>query len=112
VTKRMLFTGDLLTAEEARHVGLVDEIVDAADAEGRLATLTGVLAARSLLTQAATKSMVAAIVSRGHVPRSLHEHWNDVAAGATDGAEGVAAFVEKRAARFTWSGSGSAPDGE
>ena len=63
VTKRMLFTGDLITAGEARHIGLVDEIVDAADGDRRLATLTGVLAARSLLTQAATKSMVAS--SRG-----------------------------------------------
>lgn len=112
VTKRMLFTGDLLTADEAWNVGLVDEVVDVAVAEQRLATLTGVLAARSLLTQAATKSMVAAIASRGHVPRSLQDHWSDVAAKATDGAEGIAAFAEKRAARFTWSGSDGTADGE
>jgi enoyl-CoA hydratase/carnithine racemase len=105
VTKRMLFTGDLITADEARHIGLVDEILDAADGDRRLATLTGVLAARSLLTQAATKSMVASVAAHGQVPPAVQSYWNDVAARAPDGAEGIAAFIEKREARFTWSGS-------
>jgi enoyl-CoA hydratase/carnithine racemase len=104
VTKRLLFTGELISADEALRVGLVDEIVDAANAAERLATLTEVLAARSLLTQAATKSMVAAIKSHGHVPDEVQKHWSEVAAGAPDSAEGIAAFVEKRPPRFSWSG--------
>jgi enoyl-CoA hydratase/carnithine racemase len=108
VTKRMLFTGELISADEARHIGLVDEIVDVAEGERRLATLTGVLAARSLLTQAATKAMVASIVDHGQVLAAVERHWSDVAAAAPDSAEGIAAFVEKRPARFTWSG----PDGD
>jgi enoyl-CoA hydratase/carnithine racemase len=108
VTKRLLFTGDLISAAEALRVGLIDEIVDAADGAERLATLTGVLAARSLLTQAATKSMVAAIKSHGRVPDDVRNHWTEVAARAPDSAEGIAAFVEKRPPRFTWSG----PDGD
>lgn len=104
VTKRLLFTGDLISSAEALRVGLVDEIIGAAEGEERLATLTGVLAARSLLTQAATKSMVAEVASHGHVPPAAQRHWADVAAEAPDMAEGVAAFVEKRPARFTWSG--------
>ena len=80
VTKRLLFTGDLINAAEALRVGLIDEIVDTADGVERLATLTGVLAARSLLTQAATKSMVAAIKSHGHVPDDVQKHWSEVAA--------------------------------
>lgn len=111
VTKRMLFTGELIDAEQARRVGLVDEIVDVADGEQRLATLTGVLAARSLLTQAATKSMVASVLADGRVIPALQDHWSEVAAAAGDGAEGIAAFVDKRAARFTWSG-GDGTDGE
>ena len=58
VTKRLLFTGDLMSVAEAHRVGLVDEVVDVEVGEERLATLTGVLASRSLLTQAATKSMI------------------------------------------------------
>lgn len=104
VTKRLLFTGDLITAAEALRVGLIDEIVDAEDGDERLATLTGVLAARSLLTQAATKSMVGAIKSYGHVPDDVRNHWNEVAQRAPDSAEGIAAFVDKRPPRFTWSG--------
>ena len=46
--------GELVTAEHALGTGLVDEVVDAADSVDRLATLTAVLEARSLLTQAAT----------------------------------------------------------
>lgn len=108
VTKRMLFTGELITGEEAQRIGLVDEVVDAAEGDGRLATLTGVLAARSLLTQAATKSMVAGVMAHGQVPQAVQSYWNEVAAGAPDRAEGIAAFVEKRSAHFTWSG----PDGD
>jgi enoyl-CoA hydratase/carnithine racemase len=108
VTKRLLFTGELISSDEALRVRLVDEIVDAADGEERLATLTGVLAARSLLTQAATKSMVAEVASHGYVSQAVQDHWGDVAAAAPDTAEGIGAFVEKRPARFTWSG----PDGK
>lgn len=104
VTKRLLFTGELIASDEAYRVGLVDEIVDAEEGEERLATLTAVLAARSLLTQVATKSMVAEIAAQGRVPRTVQNHWADVAAGAPDLAEGIAAFVEKRSPRFTWSG--------
>jgi enoyl-CoA hydratase/carnithine racemase len=104
VTKRLLFTGELIGASDALGVGLVDEVVDAANSGERLATLTAVLAARSLLTQASTKSMVAEIAAHGRVPQAVQNHWNDVAAGAPDLAEGVAAFAEKRPPRFTWSG--------
>ena len=103
-TKRLLFTGDLIDADEALRIGLVDEIVETAAAEERLATLTGVLAARSLLTQAATKAMVADVVAHGRVRPEVEHKWNQSAAAAGDGAEGIAAFVEKRSPRFTWSG--------
>jgi enoyl-CoA hydratase/carnithine racemase len=107
-TKRLLFTGDLIDVADALRFGLVDEIVDSAEGDDRLATLTGVLAARSLLTQAATKSMVAAIMTHGHVPDDVRRQWSDVAGRAADGDEGINAFVEKRPAHFTWSG----PDGQ
>lgn len=108
-TKRMLFTGELMTAEEARRIGLVDEVVDG---EEELATLTGVLAARSLLTQAATKAMVAEVMTHGRVRPEVDDYWRGVAAGAPDRAEGIAAFVGKRPPRFTWAGPDGEPDGE
>jgi enoyl-CoA hydratase/carnithine racemase len=110
-TKRLLFTGELISVDEALRIGLVDEVVSVAVGEQRLATLTGVLAARSLLTQAATKSMVAEVAAHGMVPGDVQEHWKNVAAAAHDGVEGVAAFVEKRSPRFAWSGSDSDQEG-
>jgi enoyl-CoA hydratase/carnithine racemase len=103
-TKRLLFTAELISADQARRIGLVDELVDAGEGESRLAALTGVLAARSLLTQAATKAMVAEVISRGAVSKEMQDYWNEISAHASDNAEGIAAFAEKRAPNFTWSG--------
>jgi enoyl-CoA hydratase/carnithine racemase len=104
VTKRLLFTGELIDATEAVRIGLVDEVVEADDGERRLASLTAELAERSLLTQAATKAMVVEVMTHGHVPPAVSDYWNTVAAGASDLAEGIAAFSERRPARFGWTG--------
>jgi enoyl-CoA hydratase/carnithine racemase len=104
VAKRLLFTGDLIDATEALRIGLVNEVVDADGGEHRLASLTTELGERSLLTQASTKAMVAEVMARGHVPPAVVEHWNAVAAGASELAEGIAAFSERRPARFGWTG--------
>ena len=106
VTKRLLFTGDLIDATTALRVGLVDEVIDGGDAERRLATLTAVLASRSLLTQSSTKAMVAAVLANGSVTEDVRAHWTRVAAAAPDLAEGIAAFADKREPRFSWSPHG------
>lgn len=102
--KRLLFTGDLIDADEALRLGLVDEVVDPASLDDRVAALCATLAARSLLTQVAVKEMVAAVAEHGVVPVSMVEAWQHEANTSGETAEGVAAFGERRAPAFPWHG--------
>ncbi|MDO9173327.1 MAG: enoyl-CoA hydratase/isomerase family protein, partial [Actinomycetota bacterium] len=69
--KRLLYTGELIDAAEAQRIGLVDEVLPADEIEARVAQLCATLAERSLLTQAATKQMIAAISEHGVVSADL-----------------------------------------
>ncbi|MFC9290164.1 enoyl-CoA hydratase/isomerase family protein, partial [Streptomyces sp. NPDC057052] len=60
---------------------------------------TRVLVSRSRLTQAAAKEF-----ADGRTDRDAH--WAAQARGSGDTAEGVAAFLERREPRFTWTTSG------
>jgi len=102
--KRLLYTGDLIDADEALRIGLVDELHSGDAVEERLDALCSTLSQRSLLTQAATKEMVAAVLAHGSVPTELADRWAREVAAAPDQAEGVAAFSERRAPNFRWSG--------
>ncbi len=108
--KHLLYTADLIDAERALRIGLVDELLAHGDAEQRVAELADHIASRSALTQQATKQMVAAVVDHGEVPAALAAHWQrEVVAGA-DAAEGIAAFAERRDPRFTWCAPVASPD--
>lgn len=100
--KRLLYTGDLIDADEAHRIGLVDELHDEREVQARVDELCATLASRSLLTQAGTKEMVAAVLAHGSVPAELADRWAREVAAAPDPQEGVAAFVERRPPRFTW----------
>jgi enoyl-CoA hydratase/carnithine racemase len=101
-TKRLLFTGELIDVDEAQRIGLVDQVCHAEMLQARIDALVDTLCARSLLTQAATKQMVAAITANGSVGEELAATWATRVAAATDPAEGARAFAERRPANFTW----------
>jgi enoyl-CoA hydratase/carnithine racemase len=99
----LLFTGELIGAEQALRIGLVHEVVDdGAALDRRVAELTATLSERSLLSQLAAKEMIADVVRHGAVSPVVAQRWTDEVARAGDPAEGVAAFTERRPARFTW----------
>ena len=94
--KYLLFSGELIDARRALRTGLVDEVLAAGSAlDERVRSFARVLASRSLLTQAAAKEYV---TGRG----DRDAYWADQARRSGDTAEGVAAFLEHRTPRFTW----------
>ncbi|MFJ8134962.1 enoyl-CoA hydratase/isomerase family protein [Streptomyces sp. NPDC096013] len=98
--KYLLFSGELIDAERALRTGFVDELLPEGELAKRVAEFTRVLVSRSQLTQAAAKEF-----ANGRTDRD--GHWRDQARGSGDTAEGVAAFLERRKPRFTWTTSGT-----
>jgi enoyl-CoA hydratase/carnithine racemase len=103
--KHLLYSAELIDAGRALRIGLVDEVHAPAAAIERLDALTQLLAERSLLTQCGSKEMVDSIVERGFVTDEIDRRWRAQLAHSTDRAEGIAAFLERRQPRFTWTGA-------
>ncbi|MFF7352249.1 MULTISPECIES: enoyl-CoA hydratase/isomerase family protein [Streptomyces] len=97
--KYLLFTAELIDTGRALATGLVDEVLPEGELGKRVAELTRILASRSLLTQAAAKEF-----ANGRTDRDAH--WAAQARGSGDTAEGVAAFLERRQPRFSWTATG------
>ncbi|MEU9603518.1 enoyl-CoA hydratase/isomerase family protein [Streptomyces sp. NPDC048057] len=97
--KYLLFSGELIDAARALRTGLVDEVLPSGELDARVADFTRTLATRSQLTQVAAKEFVAG-------RRDRDAYWEQRAAeqagSGGDTAEGVAAFLGRRAPRFTW----------
>lgn len=96
-TKYLLFTADLVDAERAARVGLVDEVVPVVDLADRVAELTATIAARSQLSVVAAKEIV-----DGRADPARVDWWHRQVRSSGEAREGVAAFHERRPARFTW----------
>ena len=99
-TKHLMFSGDLIEADRALRIGLIDEIVD--DPGARVREYVSVLLERSHLTQVATKAMVHEVVVDGRVKPATTLKWESAMDASGEVREGVAAFLGKRAVRWPW----------
>lgn len=103
--KYLLYSADLIGADHALRIGLLDEVVPPDGLRKRVAEFAETLASRSLLTQEATKGIVDAIAAGGPV-EDVTRRWQEEAAAGGEAEEGIAAFLERRAPAFTWTGRG------
>lgn len=97
--KQILFSGELIDAEVALRIGLVNEVHPAASLDGRVKELASVIAARSQVSVRGAKAIVGRIVEGEHEDAAVHSLY-DAAVHSADYVEGVAAFLEKRPPRF------------
>lgn len=95
--KYLLFSGELIDTERALRTGFLDEVLPRDELDKRVAEFTRVLSSRSRLTQAAAKEFAS-----GRTDRDAY--WAEQAREGGEVAEGVAAFLERRAPEFPWTG--------
>lgn len=98
---RLIMTGEMISAEEAERIGLVDEVVDDADLARRTGALAGLMAGYSPVTLKLIKDAVHATQEMPLSAGLQFERELFVTAFASeDRTEGVSAFLEKRAPEF------------
>ncbi len=100
-TTYLLVSGELIDAGTALRTGLLDRLVDPEELESEVRRFTEVLAARSALTQRATKEVVAALTA-GRDAEAVVAPWYRATIATGELPEGVAAFTERRPPRFGW----------
>lgn len=100
--KRLLYTGETVDAEQALAIGLLDEVVPAEALLPRCLEIAAVIATKSRAAVAATKRAIDdGLEGTLEAGLSLEASLFGAAFGTADQREGMAAFLEKRAARFT-----------
>jgi enoyl-CoA hydratase len=102
VALRLLYTGQIIDAAEALRIGLVDEVVPAAELRPRTMTLAETIAAKSPIALQLIKEAVRASVRSPLDDGLRHEKTLfGLAFSSRDKEEGVSAFLEKRQPKFT-----------
>ncbi|MCF2533392.1 enoyl-CoA hydratase/isomerase family protein [Yinghuangia soli] len=96
--KYLLFSAELMDAQQALRAGLVEDVFAPEDAEARVYALARTIAARSQLTVRAAKDLLASDTAD---PDRVAA-WEQASRASSDVREGLAAFTERRAPHFTW----------
>jgi enoyl-CoA hydratase len=99
---RLILTGDLVDAEEAYRIGLVDMLADDGELHARTLELARSMAAHSPVALRLAKDAVAAALETP-LPAglALERELFITAFASDDRREGVSAFLEKRSPKFT-----------
>ena len=93
----MTLTGELIDADRAYQLGLVNAVVAAPDVLATALALAERIAANAPLGLAASKELVRLSVSDAAGARSRLKDWQSTVFASDDAKEGAVAFIEKRA---------------
>ncbi len=97
VALELTLTGELIDADRAYELGLVNRVVPPADVLPTAIELAERIAANGPLGVAASKELVRLWASDPAAARARRDHWRSVVFTSDDAKEGARAFVEKRA---------------
>ena len=99
--KAMLFTGRVVDAQEARHIGLADAVYEPEALEGAVRDMAAAICAASQVTVRGAKKIIGKILAGATEDSDETRAMFLDAFQGPDHAEGVAAFLEKRKPDFT-----------
>jgi len=98
---QLILTGEMITAQEAYRIGLVNEIVPAADLIGRAEMiLKQIFANAPIAIKHSLEAVNKGLETSQDEGLALEASFFGLCAGTEDKKEGTSAFLEKRAARF------------
>lgn len=101
-TKHLMYSGELIDAQHALRIGLIDELLEPDALEDRVMQFAETLVERSALTQVASKAMIDEVVRDGRVKPATTLYWETEMDKSGEVREGVAAFLAKRPVRWPW----------
>ena len=101
-TKHLMYSGELIDAQRALRIGLIDELLEPDALEDRVVQFAETLVERSALTQVASKAMIDEVVRDGRVKPATTLYWETEMDKSGEVREGVAAFLAKRPVRWPW----------
>jgi methylglutaconyl-CoA hydratase len=100
--RELLFTGDLISAERAREIGLVNRVVALNDLENETQKIVTAVLRTAPVALASTKRLIEELWSSSvqqDVEKALRHHME--ARESAEAKEGIAAFLEKRPPNWT-----------